>query len=131
MKLRENGEPRTRIAVSHEQPYTPDDLWVTEPADDGRIVRRLSDLPVHIPSGAARIAGGALLSQRSIHRSDIRFWDVIDESGQILQSQPLPQEWLYPSAVTFDGSRAYVIGEQDGTPAVIMVTIRYVREDER
>jgi hypothetical protein len=80
---------------------------------------------INIPSGAARIVANAFLSQRSVLGGGGRFWDVIDASGEILQSYPIPPRWLYPSDISRDGSRIYVIGGDADLPAIIVVEIVY------
>lgn len=120
-----DGHPRRTISVQLEEKYSVDDVWDFVETDDGRVSMRETGLPVHIPSGAAPIVGDAFLSQRSILGGNARFWDVIDASGEIVQSYRIPSHWLYPSDISEDGSRIYVIGEDAGGPAIIVVEVVY------
>jgi hypothetical protein len=60
-----------------------------------------------------------------------RYWDILDTTGRILQSEAVPSDWIYPSAVADDGATLVVIGEKGGDPAVIVVRVRQVISDRR
>jgi hypothetical protein len=125
------GRPLNHIQVPLGREYTADDVWTVERTGHGRVSRRLSSRPVPIPAGAGRIVGGAMLSQRSVQSTGERYWDILDTTGRILQSEAVPSDWIYPSAVADDGATLVVIGEKGGDPAVIVVRVRQVISDRR
>ena len=99
-------------------------LRVIKPTNTGDTLDVALAGKVQIPSGAAPIGPGLILSQRSLPQEGIRYWDVFEASGRPIQSERIPDHWLYPLAVGPEQSRVYVLVRRAEEPAVAIVTIR-------
>jgi hypothetical protein len=84
----------------------------------------LSTSKIQVPSGAASIGPGVIFSQRSSPTEGVRFWDLLDDaSGRLVQSERIPDDWLYPHAFSPDLSRVYVLARDAGEPTVEIVRV--------
>jgi hypothetical protein len=89
--------------------------------DRVRAYRELSNLDLQIPSGAAEIGFGRILSQRTFLSEGKRVWDILDAAGRAVQTWEVPGDWLYPSAISQNLSRAYVLARRGTNRAVVIV----------